>query len=346
MNAIAQDSTQTEQPKMTVIKNDGAVYTGVILSDDAREILIKSDQVGKLYIPKHMIKSIKPYEEEDLETEKETEVVDEQKEDPEPETDPNTFDPAYDQEEAQEPPVQEDLETEIKTYSDWENYITTKNILSDNAMPIQRGESFVKLTPLGVEAGIPLTKNWSLMGFSSYWGMPVGIKTKYCFELNENAWFSIDAAYGSMAFGSWSGQGIEDGGFVGSTSLTFGDRKKNFTIKTGYGYIHERWENWTWDDNLQQPVFLGWEKFDTHVLFANFGGMMMLTDHSTFTFDAVTAFIDGEFSIGAGAALRFGRNPRRQWQLGGSLIFVEGGFIPVPLPHISYTFVFSERKRQ
>lgn len=62
-NLNAQDSTKVnveyvEQKKHLVIKNDGSEYTGVILEDDGREILIDSKRLGKIYIPKHEIKSI------------------------------------------------------------------------------------------------------------------------------------------------------------------------------------------------------------------------------------------------------------------------------------------------
>lgn len=41
-----------------VIKNDGSVYVGIIKSEDAREVLIKTTSIGLVYIPKHEIRSI------------------------------------------------------------------------------------------------------------------------------------------------------------------------------------------------------------------------------------------------------------------------------------------------
>ncbi|MDQ3110909.1 MAG: hypothetical protein M3R17_13535 [Bacteroidota bacterium] len=52
-------SDTTKQKQIVVItKNDGNQYTGVILSDDGREILIETQTLGKIYIPKADIKSI------------------------------------------------------------------------------------------------------------------------------------------------------------------------------------------------------------------------------------------------------------------------------------------------
>ncbi len=42
-----------------VLKNDGAEYIGYILQDDGREILIETEKLGKVYIPKADIKEIR-----------------------------------------------------------------------------------------------------------------------------------------------------------------------------------------------------------------------------------------------------------------------------------------------
>jgi hypothetical protein len=52
------DSTQSEQVLHRVVKFDGREYIGVLLSDDGREVLIETEQLGKIYIPKADIESI------------------------------------------------------------------------------------------------------------------------------------------------------------------------------------------------------------------------------------------------------------------------------------------------
>ena len=49
-----------------VIKNDGTEFIGDILEDDGREILINTTRLGKLYIPKHEIKSISLIDQEEI----------------------------------------------------------------------------------------------------------------------------------------------------------------------------------------------------------------------------------------------------------------------------------------
>jgi hypothetical protein len=53
---LAQDTPSAENKVVT--KLDGQVYVGKILSDDGREVLIETEALGKIYIPKSEIKSI------------------------------------------------------------------------------------------------------------------------------------------------------------------------------------------------------------------------------------------------------------------------------------------------
>ena len=60
------DTTSTNTAKVIVTTNDGKERVGVILSDDGREILLLSESIGKVYIAKIDIESIKPIEREDV----------------------------------------------------------------------------------------------------------------------------------------------------------------------------------------------------------------------------------------------------------------------------------------
>lgn len=67
--ATAQEDTLVPSKDLyRVVKNDGAEYIGFLLKNDAREVLIRTESLGDIYIPKHEIKSIEKYnpEEEDL----------------------------------------------------------------------------------------------------------------------------------------------------------------------------------------------------------------------------------------------------------------------------------------
>lgn len=63
------DSTASDtlkRPLMVVTKNDGQSYVGEIIKDDGREVLIRTENIGDVYIPKYEIKSIEPLKSSDL----------------------------------------------------------------------------------------------------------------------------------------------------------------------------------------------------------------------------------------------------------------------------------------
>jgi hypothetical protein len=60
-SSFAQDNTKTTSDttvKYVVTKTNGTEYIGIILSDDGREVLINTENLGKIYIPKSDILSI------------------------------------------------------------------------------------------------------------------------------------------------------------------------------------------------------------------------------------------------------------------------------------------------
>lgn len=52
--------SQPTSERMKVVKTDGTEYIGLILSDDGKEILMESENLGKIYIPKMQLRLIKP----------------------------------------------------------------------------------------------------------------------------------------------------------------------------------------------------------------------------------------------------------------------------------------------
>jgi hypothetical protein len=59
-------SGQVEEKKRSLVtKNDGTEYIGVILQQDAREILLQTESIGEIFIPKHEIKSIEELRDQD-----------------------------------------------------------------------------------------------------------------------------------------------------------------------------------------------------------------------------------------------------------------------------------------
>ena len=59
------DSSVVKIEKYIVKKHDGTTYVGELLSDDGREVLINTKELGKIYIPKSDIASMKLFKEEE-----------------------------------------------------------------------------------------------------------------------------------------------------------------------------------------------------------------------------------------------------------------------------------------
>jgi hypothetical protein len=61
------DTVKVKTKKMVVIeKNDGIQFVGELISQDAREVIIKTAKMGEIAIPKHEIKSIKDADPEEF----------------------------------------------------------------------------------------------------------------------------------------------------------------------------------------------------------------------------------------------------------------------------------------
>jgi hypothetical protein len=66
---MAQETPVEEEPPkiFVVIKNDGSRFVGEILSQDAREVLIRTEELGEVYIPRHEIREIREAQPDDHE---------------------------------------------------------------------------------------------------------------------------------------------------------------------------------------------------------------------------------------------------------------------------------------
>jgi hypothetical protein len=62
---VAVNGQVDERKRSLVTKNDGTEYIGIILQQDAREILLLTESIGEVFIPRHEIKSIEELKEED-----------------------------------------------------------------------------------------------------------------------------------------------------------------------------------------------------------------------------------------------------------------------------------------
>lgn len=327
INGFVQAQNENEPVKMVVTKNDGTLYIGFILEDDGRELLINTEEIGKVYIPKLMVKKIETYSEylKTQETVKEEVIKEEQ-------IDSSTV-------------ITETItEIEPEPEEEYISRLTTKYIQTDNAYPLRRGDAFVKLMPVGLEAQFPIKKNWSMGVMTSYIGAPLAVKSKVSFKVFDSSYISLDMMYGSMIFGGLFGAGISDGGALATAGFTFGNRRTNFTIRGGYAMIHQVRNDGFWDETT--GFFVEGEDFFEmdHYGIANFGGIINISDKLDIVLDLVGAFGTGDVLVTGAAALRFGPSPQHRFQTGLALALSNLGGIPIPIPALSYTYVFNQRK--
>ena len=62
--AQAQNTPENNKQLYVIIKSNGVEYIGYLLQDDGREVLIETEKLGKVYIPKADIKEMRPLKKE------------------------------------------------------------------------------------------------------------------------------------------------------------------------------------------------------------------------------------------------------------------------------------------
>ena len=252
-----------------VVKNDGSEYIGYIISLDDRELLIETSQLGRLYIPKHEIKSIK-----------------------------------------------EIKEGEYKSGQYLGNDIfSTRYFYSTNGLAMKEGQYYALWNIYGPEIHYATSDRFAIGGMTSYILSPIVATLKYAIPLEENISFCVGSLIGTTSWAEWSGFGI-----LPFASLTFGNYNKNFTLSGGYTYI-------TYKGDSRQGVVLsiaGLGRIGRKIAFV--GDSFIYTSHEFFA-----VFIPG---------LRFSSSPDKAFQLGFAGVYVDGEFLPSPIPMLGWFRIF------
>jgi hypothetical protein len=226
---------------------NGNEYTGFIVTDDGREVLIEADNIGKIYIPKsdiaRMNKKLKVDQilnnkfqsviilndgseiigrilsddgkEMVLETDKLGKVYLDKK-------DISTIEKKV--------AADEIINGEYAA----EGPFTTRYSFTNNALPIKKGENYAMINLFGPEVHFAVTNRLNVGIMSTWIGSPMALALKYTFKTKESKVnFSLGSIVGTSGY-------IRNFGGFGSLnwmSATFGDRKNNLTISGGYGFI-------------------------------------------------------------------------------------------------------------
>ena len=187
---IQTDSTSKEKVYYLIKKADGNEFYGYILSDDGREILVQTKNIGKIYINKSDLK----------------EIIDLNKSD-------------------------------IENYGEFRETgpFTTRYYFTNNALPIKKGEDYAMINLYGPEVHFSLSDNFSLGIMSTWIASPFALAAKYSFNSKSKTHVAIGTIMGTSGY-------IEQAGVNGGLhwlTITRGDRKSNFSISAGYGYLYD-----------------------------------------------------------------------------------------------------------
>jgi hypothetical protein len=189
---LAQEKQDTIREKgiYIITKNDGVIYIGEILYNNAREVFIKTKKTGDIIIPKYEIKSIVKARETEINTEGEL------------------------------------VQSEV---------FATRYFITTNAIPINKGDSYILWNLYGPDFQFGLGKNVGIGVMSTWVGMPIIGTLKYSFSKTEKLHygFGLLAGTGSWALPEW-GMALPFG------VVTLGDKKNNINFSAGYGAIIEK----------------------------------------------------------------------------------------------------------
>ncbi len=135
-----EDSLSTT--KSLIKMNDGSTRIGVILSDDGREVLIKDELIGKIYIRKDQIAMIRELNEDDY----------------------------------------EELKSEKEAFQEGDIYtnpFTTRYSFTTNALALRKGEHYAMVNLYGPEVHFSLNEKLSLGVMTTWIGSPFALAAKY-----------------------------------------------------------------------------------------------------------------------------------------------------------------------
>lgn len=266
-----------------IIKNDGTEYIGKIMSKDAREVLIATENVGQIYIPMHEISEIKEVSE----------------------TDRNRSGTVI-----------------------FDDRFATRYFFTTNALPIEKGESYIQWNLWGPDMQFGVADNLSVGLMTSWVAFPIVGTVKYSFPAKDNS--KVHFGAGTL-LGTYSWTNLNSIIALPFASLTFGDRKANISITGGAFHTSGR--------------LFDSDRFEETRPLLSIGVIKKMGNKATFVFDSVIALRgqDDEFGFSFFMpGIRLQTKPNRAFQLGltgirhGAIEGSFGGWVPLPVPYVQW----------
>jgi hypothetical protein len=215
-----------------------------------------------------------------------------------------------------------------------EQVFATRYFFTTNALPLEKGESYVLWNWFGPEIHFGAAKNLTLGCMTTWVGIPIVASLKYSIPLNENINIGAGAMLGT---GSWAAP--EFGFTLPYGALTIGNRKTNLNLSAGYGAAF-------YDGNqsgtaLYSLAFM--TKFSKKISFV-FDSMFFTYNHEEDNgyYDNVTntyiekITIEKRFAGGFSPGIRIQIKHDSAFQFGFLGAFDQNQFAQVPFPMIGW----------
>lgn len=261
-------SAQSKADKFyELIKNDGTVLTGQFISEDVREIQIKTKELGDIAVPKHELKTIKEINEKDVVNRAEVEK---------------------------------------------EESFSTRYFFTTNALPIKKGDGYIKWNILGPDFQFGVGKNVGVGIMTSWIGIPIIGSFKYSINLDSNLNFAIGTL---LASGSWANPSF--GFAVPFGAITFGNRKANINFAAGYGTV------------------FGTKNNGGRALLS-VGGMVKVSKKISLIFDSFISPSEGDNFSFLIPGIRWQSEPNKAFQFGFTRLTYNGETAAVPIPTVQW----------
>ncbi len=302
--AQGEDTLVASKDQYKVIKNDGSTYIGYILKNDAREVLLRTDNLGDVYIPKHEIKSMDKY---DLMEEEIAEI----------ESERNLLPSRY---------IQTTNGFPVKK---GEGYAKFMLVGIDMQFAITDKWSMGGMTTWW---GVPLvfTTKYS---FNLTEGINASLGVLYGNLVYGNIFTSSNSAFSN-------GGGI---GF-GNLTFGDEDANLNVSAGYGFIHSNQYYYEQNGVDASGYPIYeSGYRNEISGTTLISIAGMKRISKQAMFVFDSVINLNDFSNVILFSPAVRYMPKPSNIFQFGLGMGVFDGDLFPLPMPMISFYKVFGSK---
>jgi hypothetical protein len=295
---ITTDSTSSEI--YVVTKNDGTKFIGVIVKNDAREVLIKTQEKGDVYIPKHEIKSIDKLKAEDF---KKGKYIGEN---------PLSSRYIFTTNGLGLKKNESYLKVNIIGMIDFEMGITDKisaGIMSSfYGMPVVGNVKYSFNLADNINSSVGVIYGNTTWLSSSFFDKPFRI--------------GGGIVFGNVTFGDRK----KNLNFSGGYGFVHYPEKQyqTQTITDPWGYTYTEY------------IYTGTIQKTAGTALFSVGGMTQVSEKATLLFDSVIAYEEGDVFYAVAPAVRYAASSTNIWQFGLSMVGLNETILPIPLPLVSY----------